>query len=96
MVNFNKDNQRGKSDEKTTNSKKHGGALENNPIAGRKKKKVSGKHSRTGKLFYGLRGRTGKPENIERVSEGTEKYSSTTRFIESSLGIKSHQETIVC
>jgi len=96
MVIFNKDNQKGKSDEKTKNSKKHGGTLANDPYAGRKKKKVSGKHSRTGKFLYGLRGRKGKPENVERVSEDTEEYSSTTRFIESSLGIKSHQETIVC
>ena len=39
MINFSKDNQKGKSDEKTKNSKKHGGTLENNPNAGRKKKR---------------------------------------------------------
>ena len=93
MVNFNQDNQKGKTNEKAKNSKKHGGALENDPNAGRKKKKVSGKHSRTGKFLYGLRRRKGKPENVERVSEDTtEEYSSTTRFLESSLGIKSYAE----
>jgi hypothetical protein len=39
MVNFKKDNQKGKSDEKTKNSKKHGGTLANDPYAGRKKKR---------------------------------------------------------
>src|SRR3989344_3525345 len=93
MVNFNQDNQKGKTNEKAKNSKKHGGALENDPNPGRKKKKVSGKHSRTGKFLYGLRRRKGKPENVERVSEDTtEEYSSTTRFLESSLGIKSYAE----
>jgi len=93
MVNFNQDNQKGKTNEKAKNSKKYGGALENDPNAGRKKKKVSGKHSRTGKFLYGLRRRKGKPENVERVSEDTtEEYSSTTRFLESSLGIKSYAE----
>ena len=93
MVNFNQDNQKGKTNEKEKNSKKYGGALENDPNAGRKKKKVSGKHSRTGKFLYGLRRRKGKPENVERVSEDTtEEYSSTTRFLESSLGIKSYAE----
>lgn len=93
MVNFNQDNQKGKTNEKAKNSKKHGGALENDPNAGRKKKKVSGKHSGTGEFLYGLRRRKGKPENVERVSEDTtEEYSSTTRFLESSLGIKSYAE----
>jgi len=92
MVNFSKGNQKGKSDEKTKNSKKHGGTLEDDPNAGRKKKKVSGKHSGTGEFLYGLRRRKGKPENVERVSEDTEEYSSTTRFLESSLGIKSYAE----
>ena len=39
MVNFNQDNQKGKPNEKAKNSKKHGGALENDPNAGRKKKR---------------------------------------------------------
>lgn len=92
MVNFNQDNQKGKPNEKAKNSKKHGRTLENDPHTGRKKKKVSGKYSRTGKILYGLRRGKGKPENVERVSEDTEEYSSTTRFIESSLGIKSYAE----
>jgi len=92
MVNFIKKNQKGKLNEKATNSKKHGGTVESDPYTGRKEKKVSGKHSRTGKLLYGLRGRKGKPENVERVSDDTEEYSSTTRFIESSLGTKSYAE----
>ncbi len=91
MVNFN-NNQKGKLDEKTKNSEKHGGTLENDPNARRKKKRVSKKHPQSGKLLYGLRGREGKPENVERVSEDTEEYSSTTRFIESSIGIKSYAE----
>lgn len=59
---------------------------------GRKKEAVPAKHTGAGKKLYGIRGRAGKPKNVERVSEDTEEYTSTTRFLESSLGIKSHAE----
>lgn len=92
MVDFNREKQKGKPHEKAKNSKKHGGTLESNPYTGRKKKKVSGKHPRTGKILYGVRRGKGKLENVERVSEDTKEYSSTTRFIESSHGVKSYAE----
>lgn len=81
--------------EKTKDSEKHSRAVEYNPHTGRKTEKVSGKHSGAGKRVYGVRGRACKPENAERVSEESEEYHSTkryTRFIESSLGIKSYSE----
>jgi CRISPR-associated endonuclease/helicase Cas3 len=53
---------------------------------------VSGKHTETGARLNGVRRRARKPEDAERVSEEPEEYSSTTRFIESSLGIKSYAE----
>lgn len=92
MAKFNKEDQKGKLNEKAKDSKKHGGRVENDPYPRGKEKKISGKHSSTGKFLYGLRGRKGKPQNVERVSEDTEEYPSTTRFIESSLGIKSYAE----
>ena len=62
------------------------------PDAGRTKDALSGKHPEAGARLHGLRGRTRKPQNAERVSEESEEYSSTTRFIESSFGIKSYSE----
>ncbi len=59
------------------------------------KKALSGKHSKPGTRIDGLRGRARKLEDAERVSEDSEEseeYSSTTRFIESSIGIKSYAE----
>lgn len=70
-------------------------AVENDFDSGRKIEKVSGKHPGTGKSVYGIRRRTGKLKNAERVSEESEEYRSTTRhprFIESTLGIKSYSE----
>ena len=62
------------------------------PDAGGADKTVSAKHSRPGTRLDGVRRRARKPQNAERVSEESEEYSSTTRFIESSLGIKSYSE----
>ena len=79
----------------TKASEEHGRAVEGNPHSGRKTEKVSGKHSRSGKRIYDIRGRACKPEDAERVSEEPEEYGSTrryTRYIESSLGIKSYSE----
>jgi CRISPR-associated endonuclease/helicase Cas3 len=62
------------------------------PFAGGKEKALLGKHSGPGVRVHGVRGRAGKPQDAERVSEDAEEYSSTTRFIESTLGIKSYAE----
>ncbi len=64
--------------------------LANAPDAGRAEKTLPGKHTRAGTRLDGVRRRTRKPQDAERVSEESEEYSSTTRFIESSLGIKSY------
>jgi len=91
MVKLSRQNQRGKTDEKAKCSEKHYRTVDNS-FTRRKKKKVSGEHPRTGKRLHGIRGRTRKPEDAERVSEESEEYTSTTRYIESSLGIKSYSE----
>lgn len=62
------------------------------PDPGGAEKTLPGKHPRPGACLNGVRGRTRKPQDAERVSEESEEYSSTTRFIESSLGIKSYEE----
>ena len=80
--------------EKTKDPEKYSRAVDV-PHPGGKEKKISGKHSGAGKRVYGVRGRVCKPEDAERVSEESEEYHSTkrhTRFIESSLGIKSYSE----
>jgi len=79
-------------DEKAKSPKELSGTLADKPYAGRKEKTLSGKHSGAGQRVYGVRRRAGKPQDAERVSEDSEEYSSTTRFIESSLGIKSYAE----
>lgn len=66
--------------------------LANAPDAGGTEKALPGKHPRSGTRLNGVRRRARKPQDAERVSEGSEDYSSTTRFIESSLGIKSFKE----
>ncbi|MBI5327207.1 MAG: Fic family protein [Deltaproteobacteria bacterium] len=79
----------------TEAQKEHSRAVEDDPHNGRKTEKISGKHSGAGKRIYGIRGRVCKPEDVERVSEKPEEYRTTarhTRFIESSLGIKSYSE----
>ncbi|MBI3592846.1 MAG: N-6 DNA methylase, partial [Nitrospirae bacterium] len=63
--------QRGKSDEETKTSKEHNRAVDV-PYPGGKEKKVYGKHSGAGKRIHGVRGRTRKPQNAERISEGNE------------------------
>lgn len=90
MLDLDKDNKY----EKTKDPEKYSRAVDV-PHPGGKEKKISGKHSGAGKRVYGVRGRVCKPENAERVSEESEEYHSTkryTRFIESSLGIKSYSE----
>jgi len=87
--------EKGSNYEKTEDSEEHSRAVEVNPHTGRKKEKVSGKHPGTCKRIYGIRGRICKSEDAERVSEEPEEYHSTkryTRFIETSLGIKSYSE----
>jgi CRISPR-associated endonuclease/helicase Cas3 len=78
--------------EKDENTSKHSRTLADKPHAGGAKATVSGKHPETGTRLNGVRRRTGKSQDAERVSEESEEYSSTTRFIESSLGIKSYSE----
>ena len=60
--------------------------------SGGTEKTLPGKHPRPGTRLNGVRRRTRKSQNAERVSEESEEYSSTTRFLESSLGIKSYTE----
>jgi CRISPR-associated endonuclease/helicase Cas3 len=75
-------------------SQKHNRAV-GGTFAGGKKKAVHGKHTSTGKRVYGIRGRARKSQDAERISEEPEEYGSTrryTRYIESSLGIKSYSE----
>ncbi|MCG2721489.1 MAG: Eco57I restriction-modification methylase domain-containing protein [Thermodesulfovibrionales bacterium] len=78
--------------EKADETDKHDRALESKPDAGREEETLSGKHPTTGKRVHGVRRRAGKSQDAERVSEDIERYPSTTRFIESSLGIKSYSE----
>jgi NTP pyrophosphatase (non-canonical NTP hydrolase) len=92
MVKLSKTNSQRESDEKKKDAKKHSGSLADGVNTGGAKKVVSEKHSRTGKRLHGVRRRAGKPQDAERVSEESEEYSSTTRYIESSLGIKSYTE----
>jgi len=49
-------------------SEKHNRAV-GDAFAGGKKAKVSGKHSGAGNRVYGVRGRTRKPEDAERISD---------------------------
>lgn len=78
--------------EQDENTPKHSRTLADEPNAGRAKAALSGKHPGAGVRLNGVRRRTRKPEAAERISEEPEEYSSTTRFIESSLGIKSYAE----
>lgn len=92
MVKLSKTNSQGESDERKKAAKKHSGSLADRVDVRGAKKTVSEKHSHSGKFVYGVRRRTCKPENAERISEDSEEYSSTTRHIESSLGIKTYTE----
>jgi CRISPR-associated endonuclease/helicase Cas3 len=78
--------------EKDKITKRPGRAMENKAHAGRAKKALPGKHPEAGARLHGLRRRARKSQDAERVSEESEEYSSTTRFVESSLGIKSYSE----
>jgi fido (protein-threonine AMPylation protein) len=89
------DLEQGKSDERTEVSEKFSRAVEDKSVTRGKKGKVSGEHTGTSKRLYGFRRRTRKYEDAERVSEESEEYPSTTRYtryIESSLGIKSYSK----
>jgi CRISPR-associated endonuclease/helicase Cas3 len=90
MVNFRKKQEQ--NNEKKKRTSKQRTQLADAPDAGGTKKALPGKHTRPGTRLHGVRGRTRKPQNAERVSEESEDYTSTTRFIESSLGIKSYAE----
>lgn len=92
MVDSNKNRQKGESDEKSQVSEKQNRGVEDKPHSRGKKENVSGKHSGSGKCLHGIRGRTRKLEDAERVYEDSEEYSSTTRYIESSLGVRSYSE----
>jgi len=71
-------------------------ALAVKPDAGGTEKTIPGKHPRPGTRLHGLRRRARKSQDAERVSEESEAYTSSTRFIESSLGIKSYKELAPC
>ncbi len=95
MLKLNKTNLQRESDEKKKAAKKHSGTLADRPKSKPEKKNVSEKHTGAGKRVYGVRGRTRKPEDVERISEDSEEYRPSTRYtryIESSLGIKSYSE----
>lgn len=78
--------------EKAKSPNKHSRALADKPDARGKEKVLPGKHSNAGKRINGVRRRTGKPDHAQKISEESEEYTSTIRFIESSLGIKSYAE----
>jgi fido (protein-threonine AMPylation protein) len=78
--------------EKKKSASSYDKTLEGEPDSGRKEADLSGEHPRTGKRVHGVRRRARKLEDAERISEDIERYRSTTRFIESSLGIKSYSE----
>lgn len=92
MVKFRKKQEQNNEKKKRTNRQRT--QLADAPDAGGTKKALPGKHTRPGTRLHGVRGRTRKPQNAERVSEESEDYTSTTRFIESSLGIKSYTELL--
>jgi hypothetical protein len=78
------------SDEKKKQAHTQHNVLADAADTGGAEKTLPGKHTRTGTRLDGVRRRSRKPQNAERVSEESEEYSSTTRFIVSSLGIKSY------
>ena len=87
--------QKGKSYEKAESSEEPDRPVADGTYDRGKEKAVSGKHPVTGKRVHGVRGRTRKPEDVERISEDSEEYRPSTRYtryIESSLGIKSYSE----
>lgn len=65
------------------------------PVARGKKRKVSGEYPGAGARIHGVRGRTRKHGDAEEVHEEPEEYNPrprSTRYRESSLGIKSYAE----
>jgi len=86
--------QKREDDEKKKRSHNQRNVLADAPDAGRTEKALPRKHPRPGTRLNGVRKRARKPQDAERVSEESEEYSSTTRFIESSLGIKSYTELL--
>lgn len=94
MLNLEHNRHEGASDEKTKNSEEYYRTVEGDTYSRGKKKTIHREHTKSGKTIYGIRGRTCKHKDIKRVSEDSEKYRSTTRFIESSLGIRSYSELI--
>ena len=89
MVNF-KQKRENNEKKKSTHSQRN--VLADPPDAGGTENTLSGKHPRPGTRLNGVRRRARKPQDAERVSEESEAYISSTRFIESSLGIKSYKE----
>lgn len=86
--------QKGYANEKTEVSAEPNRAV-GKPVAGGKEGKVPGEHPGSGARVYGVRGRTRKPDDAEGVYEESEEYNPaprSTRYIESSLGIKSYSE----
>ena len=61
----------------------------------REEKALPKEHPATGKRFHGIRRRTRQHKDADKISEDIERYPSTTRFIESSLGIKSYSIEIL-
>lgn len=63
--------QKGNANEKTEASAEHNRAV-GEPVAGGKEGKVSGEHPGASARIHGVRGRTRKPEDAERISEEPE------------------------
>src|SRR4030042_2248329 len=86
--------QKGNANEKTEASEEHNRTM-GKPVAGGKEGKVSGEYPGASACIHGVRGRTRKPADVEGVYEESEEYnpsSRSTRYIESTLGIKSYSE----
>ncbi len=88
MIDFDEDN----SYEKAESADQEYRAVEAKTHARREAGSLFGEHPATGKRVHGIRRRTRKHEDADKISEDIERYPSTTRFIESSLGIKSYGE----
>ncbi len=92
MLDLEKGCQEGKAYEKTGTSDTHDSAMERESYSGGEEMLVSGKHPRAGESVNGIRRRASKHKDAKKISEDIEEYTSTTRHIESSLGIKSYSE----
>ena len=88
MVDLGKDNVYGKAESADQEHR----TLEGEAHTRREEKALPKEHSATGKRVHGIRRRTRKHADADKISEDLERYPSTTRFIESSLGIKSYSE----